>query len=1173
MINSEFLLNLRNLGIVLRAEGGRLICNAPKGVLTPELRTVLKEQKDEILEILRNVNMPDDSPALVLEKIPREGNPQLSFAQQRLWYLDQFQPNLTAYNMSWAFKLTGQIDSVSLQKSLNEIIRRHEVLRTVFVMEDDKPVQIILPNLEIQIPVLDFRNTSITEHEQDVLDYLQNEAKKPFDLSKGPLFHAKLIQIAGDQHVLFIMVHHVIFDGWSFEVFMGELFSLYEAFSTRQSSPLSELSIQYSDYAIWQRKCLEEGELTSQLSYWKEKLGGKLSHLQIPTDYPRPKVQTYNGAEAVIQFPNSLIDGLKEIGRSEGTSLFMVLLTIFKILLFRYTGQEDICIGSPFAGRNQKEIERLIGFFVNTLVLRTKLSGKPVFRILLKKVRDVALEAQANQDVPFEHIVQELNPERDLSRTPLFQIFFNYITTHSKLNRKVNGVEIERFMKYQGEIESKFDLTFYAEDIGGDVQLRLVYNSDLFDAARMAEFLEQFIYLSKQIVNDPDRPITSYSLLTDSVRSILPDPNRDLSIHKEETPYICFTNQAKLNPEHIAVEDGFGHITYGVLNSLSNKLANCLIENGVSDGDIVAVYGHRSGALVWALLGVLKAGATFVILDPSYPDLRVQDYIKAASPKGWLQISAAGVMPDNIKNYLKETACKCVVELPAIDRAIEDKLINQYSSKDPGINKGMDEIAYLSFTSGTTGSPKMIASPLRPLSHFIRWHQEKFNLNESDRFSMLSGIAHDPLLRDIFTPLSIGARLCIPDLEGMIEEGMLAEWMIDSKVTITHLTPAMGQLLTETTNFTGGNSSENKKLTSLRYAFFGGDTLTIRDINRVQTFAPLVQCVNFYGTTETPQAMAYEIIRLNKHIKSSSKDNGFKLVVPLGKGIDGTQLLILNRDNKQAGISEIGEIYIRSPYLAKGYLKDERLTLERFIENPFTCKSNDRLYKTGDLGRYLPDGRVEFAGRSDYQIKIRGFRIEPKEIEALLSSHDAVSQSVVVSQNDSSDTSRLVAYIVLEKEVNVTGTEFRKYLRTKLPNYMIPQNFIELEEIPLTPNGKIDRKSLPTAFNLSTVEEMECVAPRNEAETVLVEVWQELLGVDSVSIHDNFFDLGGHSLLSMQAIVRIAKKTGMRLDLRSFMYNTLGQIAAQHLSSLSKHQVAETKTSDSFFRRIIEKIM
>ncbi|MBD0370018.1 MAG: amino acid adenylation domain-containing protein, partial [Pyrinomonadaceae bacterium] len=934
-----------------------------------------------------------------MQPIPRrrttDGPCPLSFAQQRLWFLDQLEPHGSAYNLPGVLRLTGSLNLAALEQSFNEVIRRHESLRTSFKTVDGKPLQVIHDPSPISLPLIDISHLP----EQEAQRLAREEAARPFDLTRGPMMRATLLKLGLEEHILLFTMHHIISDGWSAGVLIREVTTLYEAFLQHLPSPLPDLSIQYADYTVWQREQMQGEMLEAQLSYWREQLRDAPAVLELPTDHARPAIQTYRGASQSFELSERLSEELKQMSRREGVTLFMTLLSAFKVLLSRYSGQEDIVVGTPIAGRTRRETEGLIGFFINTLALRTDLSGEPSFRELMKRVREVSLGAYAHQDLPFERLVEEISPERTLSHAPVFQVMFNLLN-HNDVDTliKLPSLTVETTAPLDTSV-SKFDMTLYALERDKKIQFDLVYNSHLFEDSRMVEMSGQLRLLLSQIAANPSESIKSLSLVTREAEALLPNPTEELSFRWEGAVHTRFSEQARRVPHRLAVKDKQDAWNYGELESRSNQLANYLLASGVKPQGVVAIYGERSASLVWALLGVLKAGAAFLILDPSYPAARLINYLRAAKPQGCIQIWTGAAVPSALAEYLTTISC-CQLKLPARSSLSDVDPLAGYSTDNPSVAHGPHDLAYITFTSGSTGTPKGVMGAHAPLSHFIKWHGETFNLNESDRFSMLSGLAHDPLLRDVFTPLCLGATLCIPDAEHMRSPAHITEWMAQEKISITHLTPSMGQILTSTTQTT---------LTSLRYAFYGAEALTKHDCTKLQKLAPSATCVNFYGATETPQAVGYFIASNQTGDDKSRELSDLKEMLPLGRGVEDVQLLVLNSCLKLAGVGEVGEIYVRSPYLAKGYLGDDELTRERFITNPFTRRDGDVMYHTGDMGRYLPNGNIEYVGRIDQQVKVRGYRIELGEIEAVLSEHPSVRETVVIAREDESREKRLVA--------------------------------------------------------------------------------------------------------------------------------------------------------------------
>ena len=1165
MTLEELITQAQSLDIKLWTEGDQLGYSAPPGVLTPSFREQLVAHKRELLAFLSEAHAVVETIRPPIEPISRDARLPLSFAQQRLWLLDQLVPNNPAYTIPLVVRFVGRLDAQALEQSINALIQRHEVLRTSFEVVEEQPFQVIIPTLTVHLAIADFSDRSPQEREAEAQQLIDTAVQQPFDLHQAPLLRPLLIRLAGDTQILLITMHHIISDGWSNGIMIRELASFYKAFIGGEHEPLPSLPIQYADFAAWQRRWLQGEALETQTTYWRNQLDNAPPALELPLDYVRPPLQTYRGSSCSTVLSEELSRALKALCQRENATLFMTLLAAFKVLLYRYTGQTDVIVGSPIANRNMKEVETLIGFFINTLTLRTDLSGDPSFQEVLDRVRTVTLGAYAHQDMPFEKLLEELHLERDMSRTPLFQVFFNMLNIpYDRID--MPGVTTE--ILAPPEVGAKFDLTLYAIEQSDRIRLHLAYNADLFSPERIAEMIEQLTFLLSQIVEQPDARISRYSLVTPLAESVLPNPALPLNSTWSDAAHTRFAQQAQRIPERLAIRNGQYQWTYGALNEWSNRLANYLRAKGVHQQDIVAIYADRSAELVWAMLGILKAGAAFLVLDAAYPVARLLDCLRVATPRAWIQLRAAGTLPDELDDFVS-LSYRCRLELPRDPVAC--RALATYAIDDPGIMVDPEDIAYLAFTSGTMATPKGILGTHRPLSHFLEWHSRTFDLNEHDRFSMLSGLSHDPLLRDIFTPLWLGTTLCIPELEQFGTPGQFAEWMEQERISVAHLTPAMGRLLTGATH--------EQSLKSLRYAFFGGDVLTQDDLLRIKTAAPAATCVNFYGTTETPQAMAYFVV-------PREHDDASREIVPLGRGIQDTQLLILSEAQQRAGIGELGEIHIRSRYLARGYLDDEVLTRERFIPNPFGAMRDtratdtdssfeDRLYKTGDLGYYTPDGLVVFLGRSDNQVKLRGFRVELGEIEAALRKHPKVSEAVVLMPTSQPDASsarprdkHLVAYIVPQEGNTLTTSDLSRFLKERLPNYMVPAAFVMLQSLPLTPHGKVDHRALPIPA-LGRPELAESFEPpRTATEEELVNIWSQVLGFEQIGIYDNFFELGGHSLLAMQVMSRVQQAFQVELPLRSFFENPTVAGLSEVVASSNQDEQEETEVLDEILSEI-----
>lgn len=1078
----------------------------------------------------QSINAPPLTPS------PRDGQLPLSFSQQRLWFLDQMEPGNSAFYIPCVVRLSGNLRVDALEKSLNEIIRRHEALRTTFVSIEGQPSQIIAAEMPLCLSVIDLQAIG-GRTEVEAKRLIIAEAHRPFHLAQGPLLRAVLLRLDAQEHLLLVTMHHIISDGWSLGVFAREMASFYKSNLNNRPAPLDDLPIQYADYARWQRDWLQGEVLEAQLEYWVKQISGSPPLLEIPTDRPRPPVYSYQGARQSLVLPPELTEALKSLSRREDVTLFTTLLASFKLLLHRYSRQDNVIVGSPIAGRNRAETEGLIGFFLNTLALRTDLSGNPTFRELLRREREVTLGAFAHQDLPFEKLLEALQPERDLSRNPLFQVFFNMLN-FPKIQMDLPGLTIE--LLWTPEIESKFDLTLYVEEQQDGIHLDLVYRTDLFEQPRVVEMLEQLKLLLSQVAQAPENQIGTFSLVTPSAALRLPDPTQPLHPDWQGPVHILFHQQAGRDAGRLAVKDRREAWTYGELDSQSNRLAGYLLSKGLQQEDLVAIYAHRNASLVWALLGVLKAGAAFLILDPAYPAPRLIEYLRIAQPRAWLHIEGAGKLPESLDEYLYTLPLACRFMLPDHKTGEALAALEGYSIGEQEIELTPDSLAYVAFTSGSTGTPKAVLGRHGPLAFFATWAKKAFGLGDSERISMLSGLSHDPLHRDIFTALQLGATLCIPDQQDAIMSGKLRQWIREEEITVINLTPAMGKILTESTP-----NRQECPIETLRYAFFVGDVLAKSDVSRLWKIAPSLTCINLYGSTETQRALAYYIVPRADDIacERTAAGNPGKEILPLGRGIQDVQLLVINDAGQLAGVGELGEIHFRSPHLARGYL-DDALTQERFVINPFTRAAGDRLYKTGDLGRYLPDGNVEFVRRNDRQVKIRDFRIEPAEIEAVLIRQPAVREAAVVAREDHAGETCLVAYVAGDSRLALRVGDLRSFLKDKLPEYMIPSIFVVMKALPLTPQLKIDHRALPPPEHLRSEPKIAFAAARTPTEEVLAAIWADVLGITAVGIHDDFFELGGHSLLATQVFSRLRDSFKVELPIRAlFESPTVAKLA------------------------------
>ncbi len=1090
----------------------------------------------------------------------QDGSPiPLSFAQKRLWYLYRLDPGSSAYNLFGSQRMQGDLDVAALEKSIFEIIKRHESLRTTFHLQNGMPVQIIHDINSYTIDQIDLKNESRSHQPEMLKDVVEHVFRWPFDLSEWPLFHIALVRTSERDHTAIMSIHHIISDAWSMGILVKEMNQLYAACTKGETLQLPPLVVQYKDFARWQERWLQTPQFQQQLGYWQQKLGGELAHLCLPTDFARPQFQTTSGAfvEKVLELDT--VERIRCLAQEQQVSVYMFLLAVFTLLLHRLSRQDDIVIGSPIAGRHRPEIENLIGFFINTIVMRTDISASASFLDLLKQVRKTVLDAFSNQDLPFEKIVEVLSPERDLSRTPIFQIFFNHINVttpdHNQGNLPAAGLEAYHY-------QSKFDLTLYVFEEEKQIRLTLVYNDNLFRRQRMLEIMEQYSALVEQILTRPDLALKSYTLVSESAAKILPSPGQPLAVRWEGHILDRIGQYARQTQDKTAIEDSTGTITYLALDRHIRFLSQQFNRGGVTSGERVAIIGNRGIPWACKVLSVMHAGGVFCILDPNYPPQRLAQYISEIKPRFLVPLQSNDNAIAEIVQQLQ--ALGSLDEITLLNFIAEPKKAADPipSSED---RQHPDDLAYISFTSGTTSVPKAIGGSMRPISHFLSWYEKAFEIDSTDRFSLLSGLSHDPVLRDLFVPLWLGATLCIPAPQHVLNPERLFQWMQASHITVTHLTPAMGMLLSLFPN--SARQTDRTLLQDLRYVFFGGDLLMPDHVRSIRQIAPKAAIVNFYGATETPQAMGVYRVPTLTGVEDRNAITG---PIPLGHGIGEVQLLVINDAGNLAGVGEPGEIWIRTPYLSKGYINDSETTREKFVANPFVVEHVDTIYRTGDLGRYLEDGNVEFIGRADRQVKINGFRIEPGTVEHCLRQHPAIADASVMVKVYDSGVKHLVAFIQALGGNNPESPAVQQFIAERLPSYMVPARVICLAALPLTTNLKINYKLLNETMN-GAYQKVVPTEPATTMERCIADVWKAVLNIDSVSSTDNFFEIGGHSLLSIEVIAILEKRTGVSLNPREFVYQTLGQLAA----ILEKRKVAPPelppKGRFGFLRKLKEK--
>ena len=1061
-------------------------------------------------------------PMVCVERRAGEGLP-LSYAQQRLWFLSQLEPDSPAYNIHAGLRLSGPLNTTALAQSLNEVVRRHESLRTVFVMTAaGEPAQVISPAPHISMALTDLRGLSEEQQQATTRRLAVEEAALPFDLVHGPVVRATLVRLSSDEQVLFLTMHHIASDGWSLGVLVQEMTTLRHAFSIGWQSPLDELPVQYGDFAVWQRKWLKGEVLDEHLDYWRRRLEDAPPLLELPADHSRPPIASFRGATLPIRISTELTWTLKELSRREGVTLYMTLLAIYQALLSRYTGQVDIVVGSPIANRNRAEVEALIGFFVNTLVLRTDLSGNPTFRELLGRVRETTLEAYAHQDLPFEELVQELNPERNLSYHPLYQTMFSLqnglLPEWEGRDEDLNLLELEIGT-------ARFDLELYLRESEEGLSGFLGYSTDLFDATTAARLVEHFQSLVEATVARPELPLASLPLLSESERQLAIEWNDTHADYAYESSLAeLFEQQVALAPDSVAVEFGSETLSYGELNRRANQLARHLESLGVGPDVLVGLCVERSVEMVIGLLGILKAGGAYLSLDADYPIERLQFMIEDAG---------AGVVltQQRLSAALREDAVDQVVCLDA--DWIE---IAQRGETNLGVAVSPENLAYVTYTSGSTGTPKGVGITQRNVVRLVK-QQTYANFDAEAVFLQAAPLAFDASTFEIWGSLLNGARLVVMP-PGLSSLDGLGDVLRQHGVTTLWLTAGLFHLMVD---------ERLAELQTLRRLLAGGESLSPPHVGKfLREAGHGCMLVNGYGPTESTTFTCCHAMRADQQIDAS---------VPIGRPIANTRVYVCDEQLQAVPVGVAGEFYIGGEGLARGYLNQPELTAERFVPDPFAVDGGARLYWTGDRARWLPSGEVDFLGRMDHQVKVRGFRVELGEIEAALGQHEAVREVVVTARDDEPGGKRLIAYVVLASDQSPTGSALQGFLKQQLPEYMVPSAFVMLETLPLTANGKVDRNRLPAPEQRDLGEAY--VGPRTLLEEALCGIWSEVLNVERVGVFDNFFELGGHSLLATQAASRMRTLAGVEVPLRwLFERPTVGELAPRVADELRGGAVA-----------------
>ncbi|MGW5498210.1 amino acid adenylation domain-containing protein [Streptomyces olivaceoviridis] len=1072
------------------------------------------EEAADAMGALVAAGAPDDAP--VIPRAPRDGRPlPLSFAQRRLWFLDQLEPGRAEYLIPMGLRIHGRLDVPALRASLSELVARHEVLRTRFVSDaDGNPGQVVDPPRPLPLAVHDLRSVAGDQAREEAATALvDTEGFRPMDLGTGPVVRALLIRLADDEHLLALTVHHIAFDGWSAGVLSRELTELYGARVAGRTADLSEPPLQYADFAVWQRQWFTGDVLAEQLDYWRGRLAGT-EPLELPTDRRRPARHSGKGAMLTFRVAAETTDGARRISQETGASLFMTLLAVFQLVLSRYSGQEDIAVGTPIAGRNRAEIENMIGFFVNTLVLRTDLSGDPTFTELLARVKDTALGAYDHQDLPFERLVEELAPQRDLSRNPLFQTMFVLQNTPDSRSWELPGLTV-RQLDVSAQ-DSKFDFTFYAtEAADGALDGTVVYSTDLFDEATMVRLAGHFETLLAAACATPDARLSELEMLTAAERrTILGEWNgADTDAPDTLTVTRLIEERTAHHPDAPAVTCGTDQLTYRQLDERAEWIADRLRERGAGPGTLVAVCLNRGTDMVCALLGIHKAGAAYVPLDPAYPTDRLAYMIEdSGAPLIVTQAAHTGRLPAHTQALL--------LDGPWPQGSYT-------ASAGPVAQAGPDDVAYVIYTSGSTGRPKGVQITHGALRARMRETRRELGLTSEDRVLQFASIAFDSSVGQMFAPLISGACLVLRD--DAWDPGRLAEALREHRVTVAWLTPsAFGALAADL-------DGPDMLGPELRLVRLGGEALQREQVREWFRHCA-VPLVNGYGPTEAAQEA------------TTARITGPVDRVPIGRPVANAKVFVVDRHGRPVPVGVPGEMWIDCPGLARGYLNRPELTAEKFTVVDVDGAPR-RVYRTGDQARWLPDGRLEFVGRADNQVKLRGYRVELGEVETALLAHPAVAGATVMLREDVPGAQRLVAYVVPVGPLDASA--LRAHLRRDLPDYMVPAAFVPLECIPLTPNGKTDRRALPVPASDRSGLDAVYTAPRTDAERTVVEVWSEVLGVDRIGVHDDFFALGGHSLLATQVVSRLRRRLGADVPVRALFGAPTPALLAEAVTELA----------------------
>ncbi len=1082
-----------------------------------------------------------------ITRIQRGDHLPLSFTQERMWFLDQLEPGLTAYNVPGAVYMDGRLNPIALEESLGEIVRRHEIFRTTYSSSDGRPLQVIHDAGPFEIPLVDLSALPQHEREDMALRLAKENAGRPFDLSYQSVLRCFLARMEAGRHMMAMTTHHIAYDMWAREIFIYELSTLYQVFVKGEPSPLPEPEIQWVDYASWQREWLQGEVLEKQLDYWRQKLALSPPYLDLPVDLPRPSVQSYRGARQYLQLPTDISRSVATLSKKMGVTPFIVVLAAFKTLLYKYTGQDQIVVGSPIANRNRLEVEKLMGFVANTLVLYTDLSGDPTFRELLERVRETTLGAHAHQDIPFEYLVQALQPQRDMSRSPLFQVMFNYMLSYSspKVDLPELTLRLERLHSGAAQFEINVDVWETDGGLNGVVE----YCTDLFHHSTIARFIGQFGTLLAEVTMTPDKRLSDYEVLSQAERrQLLVEWNDTFRPYDLQTSYCeLFRAQAGRTPDAIAAACGDEQVSYSELNRHAGFLARLLSNIGVGPDAVVALLGRRSIRLLTAILGILKAGGAYLPLDPAYPARRYKAILGQSSTR--LVLAEREFLPalqDALAEMEAETA-PAIIVLEDVGEPPQD------SGDFAAVSMG-DNLAYVIYTSGSTGAPKGVMIHQRGMLNHLWANIEALQMTRRDVLGQTASQCFDISVWQFLAPLILGGRVEIFPDEVTKDPARLLREVDRRAVTIFESVPSLLQVaLSEVIKHDGGRP----RLRALRWVLPTGEEVKAAFCAEWFENYPTIPLMNAYGPSECSDDVTLEAIYGNPCAETRR--------VPIGRPVGNVKICVLDKDFHPTPIGVAGELCIRGIAVGRGYLSMPERTAMTFVPDPLSAVSGRRMYRSGDRARYLPDGRIEFLGRMDHQVKVRGFRIELGEIEAVLRQHPEVVEAAVTVREDAARDPKLVGYVVCKNGDASGGGELKNYLKQHLPDYMVPSIYVALDAMPLNRNGKINRDLLPAPGEHNRAGEATAyVEPETELEQEIAQVWRELLGVERVGLYDDFFDLGGHSLLVAQFLSRLRDRLQVEVPLKTFFESsTVAATATTVLAIRWAAQSLESRRSET----------